>query len=733
MGREVAGNGVSISAIGKKVVIIRHFRHTVHMVGAGLTNARAWTRRTVGALVAMTALIGALLVAPAAAAATPAAPTAATAPALATTGDAAATGIVKAADLSKFQPGNIVSDAVFFSSTTMSEAQIQSFLDSKVSSCRSGYTCLKDYYDLTRTTTADAMCGAYSGGTRERASRIIYKVARACGINPQVILVMLQKEQGLVASSAPSSYNYRAAMGQGCPDTAACDTRYYGFFNQVFGGAWQLKRYANPPGTSQFFTWYAPGKTWNVLYHPNRACGTSPVYIQNQATANLYYYTPYQPNAGALRAGYGIGDGCSSYGNRNFFNYFTDWFGSTQVPTNACGVPAGTRTAQKAYVVNTATLNARVAPSTSCTKNVQQLSEGTVLRAVAVNGDWLKVAVEMRELWVHRDYVRYASDTEAACAWPGGVTSAGLVYVVTSTAATTRIVPDSGCGTSTGQLAKGSVVQAIHVNAERTWVRVHAGDTDRWVNRSELRRATTAETRCALPGGVGSAGYQYVVKASGTTARTVPSTACATGRVAISGNTVVQAVEVNKTRDWLKVTTGRGDYWVPRADVVRASADQSCSLSPQTRDVSRGYVVLAEGATAYAVPTTTCAEGTVTIPGETVFTPVGSTVNGDWLLVRYAKADVWLPRSSVRYATDAEVCGPPGESRTAAYTYRVVNPTVMARLAPRTGCDTGATVAAVDTIAVATEVTGDGEWLKLTLPVGPRWVPRADVVRHIAP
>ena len=222
-----------------------------------------------------------------------------------------------------------MSDAVFFDSSTLSEAQIQSFLESKVSSCRSGYTCLKDYYVQTRSIAADPMCGAYSGGGMERASRVIYKVAQACGINPQVIIVMLQKEQGLITSTAPSSWAYQAAMGQGCPDTAACDTAYYGLFNQVYGGARQMKRYANPPGTSNYFTWYAPGNTWNVQYHPNTGCGRSPVYIENQATANLYYYTPYQPNAAALRAGYGEGDGCSSYGNRNFFNYFTDWFGST--------------------------------------------------------------------------------------------------------------------------------------------------------------------------------------------------------------------------------------------------------------------------------------------------------------------------------------------------------------------------------------------------------------------
>jgi hypothetical protein len=67
----------------------------------------------------------------------------------------------------------------------------------------------------------------------------------------------------------------------------------------------------------------------NVRYNPNAACGTSPVYIQNQATVNLYNYTPYQPNAAALAAGYGTGDSCSAYGNRNFWNFFTDWFGPT--------------------------------------------------------------------------------------------------------------------------------------------------------------------------------------------------------------------------------------------------------------------------------------------------------------------------------------------------------------------------------------------------------------------
>ncbi|MFB7893123.1 hypothetical protein ACFC1I_13050 [Microbacterium sp. NPDC056044] len=280
----------------------------------------------------MLSLIGALLLAPAIGESDPAA--AASAPSV----PAAVPGnIAKMADLSQFQPGLIISDAKFFDRSTMSEAQIQQFLQSKVRTCQSGYVCLKDWYDTSRATSADAMCGAYAGGTRERASTIIYKVAQACGINPQVILVMLEKEQGLVTHTWPSDWRYTIAMGQGCPDTAACDTRYYGFFNQVYGAAWQLKRYANPPGTSQYFTWYAPGKTWNVRWHPNAACGSAPVRIQNQATANLYYYTPYQPNPAAIRAGYGEGDACSSYGNRNFFQFFTDWFGSTTGGGNPFG------------------------------------------------------------------------------------------------------------------------------------------------------------------------------------------------------------------------------------------------------------------------------------------------------------------------------------------------------------------------------------------------------------
>lgn len=232
----------------------------------------------------------------------------------------------RAMGLEGFTPGNIISDAVFFNNGTMTEAEIDAFFKGKVSQCNSGYTCLKDFRQSTPTRPADAYCDGYTGGVNESAARIIYKVSQSCGINPHVLIVMLQKEQGLITHTWPSQWRYDMALGQGCPDDAPCDPQFAGFFYQIYGAARQMNIYTE----GYWFQWFAPGKTWQVQYHPNKGCGTGSVYMENAATSALYYYTPYQPNAAALRAGYGEGDSCSSYGNRNFYNYFTDWFGSTQ-------------------------------------------------------------------------------------------------------------------------------------------------------------------------------------------------------------------------------------------------------------------------------------------------------------------------------------------------------------------------------------------------------------------
>ncbi|WP_285025892.1 hypothetical protein [Plantibacter sp. ME-Dv--P-122b] len=232
----------------------------------------------------------------------------------------------QAATASDFNAGNIISDQLFYDGGAMTEGQVQSFLNAQMSACRAGYTCLKDYAQATPNRAAVAYrCEAYQGSPGEKAASIIAKVGAACGISQKVLLVMLEKEQSLVGDTWPSKLQYNIAMGYGCPDTANCDQNYYGFFNQVYAAALQFKNYqANPTRWN-----HVAGRVNTVRYHPNAACGSSQVYIQNNATAGLYNYTPYQPNASALANLYGTGDGCGAYGNRNFWRLYTDWFGST--------------------------------------------------------------------------------------------------------------------------------------------------------------------------------------------------------------------------------------------------------------------------------------------------------------------------------------------------------------------------------------------------------------------
>ncbi|MCI0158204.1 hypothetical protein KNO15_16000 [Leifsonia shinshuensis] len=235
-----------------------------------------------------------------------------------------------AADARQFDPGDIISDALFFDGGAMGAGDVQSFLASKVASCTAGYTCLKDYRQTTSSKAAvSGRCDAYAGAANELASTIIAKVGAACGISQKALIVLLEKEQSLVSDTWPTAGQYRSATGYGCPDTAACDTEYYGFFNQVYNAALQFKRYAATPTNWN----HIAGRVNAIRYSPNAACGSGNVFIQNQATAGLYNYTPYQPNAAALANLYGTGDGCSAYGNRNFWRIFTDWFGSTTAAT----------------------------------------------------------------------------------------------------------------------------------------------------------------------------------------------------------------------------------------------------------------------------------------------------------------------------------------------------------------------------------------------------------------
>ena len=222
----------------------------------------------------------------------------------------------------EFDPGFIISDYNFFNPDAMTEREIQTFLEARACAPRDDSPCVSDYRENTFSQPArvEGHCDAYAGARNETASRIIAKVAEACIISPRVLLVLLQKEQSLL--TRPNASGYLRATGYGCPDTADCDAKYFGFFNQVYNAAWQFRQYTQEPERT-----YKIGVV-DVKLHPNAACGSTSVTIRNQATANLYNYTPYQPNEAAIAHPTKEGDGCSAHGNLNFWHFYNRWFGS---------------------------------------------------------------------------------------------------------------------------------------------------------------------------------------------------------------------------------------------------------------------------------------------------------------------------------------------------------------------------------------------------------------------
>ncbi len=255
---------------------------------------------------------------------------------------------------SEWSAGNITDDGVFYNNSDLPTVQdVQNVLNTKVPVCDTSgtqpygntgltdaqyaatqgwpgppYVCLKDYYQVPRSDqdinnlgTNVIPTGAIS------AAQIIKNAADTYGVSPRALITIIQKESygPLVTDTWPLPSQYRNAMGYGCPDTAPCDPTYEGFYNQVMNAARQFNLYKTTPSNYR----YVPFQDNSIGYNPNTACGASTVTIANYATAGLYNYTPYQPNAAALNNLYGSGDNCSAYGNRNYWRIFNDWFYST--------------------------------------------------------------------------------------------------------------------------------------------------------------------------------------------------------------------------------------------------------------------------------------------------------------------------------------------------------------------------------------------------------------------
>ncbi len=185
----------------------------------------------------------------------------------------------------EFNPNNIISTEQLIDYRSMSKTRIQSFLEKQNGT-------LKDYnYNVY--------------GVAKPASDIIYDAAQFYQINPKYLLVLLQKEQSLISDPDPTEGQYDWATGyavcDSCSKSDPAIQKYRGFFNQVNWAARRNRQYIDEAGRWH----YKVGGTYNID-------GIS-VTMENQATVNLYTYTPH------------------IHGNQNFHRLWYSWF-NTQYP-----------------------------------------------------------------------------------------------------------------------------------------------------------------------------------------------------------------------------------------------------------------------------------------------------------------------------------------------------------------------------------------------------------------
>jgi hypothetical protein len=185
-----------------------------------------------------------------------------------------------------FDPNYIISDDEITDDSAMNLEQIEAFLS---------HSFLGTYE------TED------SEGRIRSAAEIIYRAARNNNLNPQFLLVLLQKEQSLITDQDPTQKQLDWATGYAvCDDCSMSDptlARWRGFGKQVNSAALQfiegymadIDAYGKTSGK------YGPGITVTID-------GTL-VTPENAATAALYAYTPHL------------------HGNQNFATLWNTWFG----------------------------------------------------------------------------------------------------------------------------------------------------------------------------------------------------------------------------------------------------------------------------------------------------------------------------------------------------------------------------------------------------------------------
>ena len=179
-----------------------------------------------------------------------------------------------------FDPLNVIPYDTFRGSTSMTQADIQSFLDTLSGPLKSLNTT--DYVNPGGTNGVGTPWK--KGQPKKTAARIIWEAASHWSINPKVILATLQKEQSLLTVSNSSNAT-RLRKAVGCGVYPGSTNTYPGFGNQVWNGTRKLSTYEIT------YAW-KPGKTIKVS-----GAKTPTIVPKNASTFALYTYTPYYPQS----------------------------------------------------------------------------------------------------------------------------------------------------------------------------------------------------------------------------------------------------------------------------------------------------------------------------------------------------------------------------------------------------------------------------------------------------
>jgi len=248
--------------------------------------------------------------------------------------------VVNSQSAKAYSNNNLIDDAVFDNSGTMSAPAIQNFLNQFPNSCLKNYSSTMP--------DADPYKAYFTYGGSGTAAQIIRRVADVWGINPQVILAKLEQEESLVRGNAGCpEWRYNSAMGMGCPDGGACPAPgYEGFTKQVTKGAWQLKW--NKEAANGNVNWQGNGDLTYGGYMTQgsrKRCNTCTtvyfdgyasidgvlVHMDTGATAALYRYTPHVPSSFPVlfEAFFGANStrASSAYNPYSVFRVYIPWTG----------------------------------------------------------------------------------------------------------------------------------------------------------------------------------------------------------------------------------------------------------------------------------------------------------------------------------------------------------------------------------------------------------------------